>query len=219
MKNLLASLVLATQILVPQPISSETIFRYNNYEKKEVLEYVIKNSTIKKSPTGSIPVNFSVFQKIGFDYKLLGNLSHDLGMSEFIVKEPKTKSYIIKYPKGTTLMDAIEEHIEADRANLSYLIRMKPEDISIAVNFEAVPHGSNTDYKADVYVRPDNWGKRTIFTILSLIPSFDKMMGIKIDNLNKTSENLFQKLRENPNEIYKTSISDEEKRRIRSLFE
>jgi hypothetical protein len=140
-------------------------------------------------------------------------------MSDFIVKEPKRKSYFVKYSKGTTSMDAIEEYIETDKASLSYLIQMKPEEISIAVNFEAVPHGSNTDYKAEVYVRPDNWGKRTMFAILSFIPSFDKMIGIKIDSLNTTSKILFQKLRENPNEIYKTSISDEEKRKIMSLFE
>jgi len=95
MKKLIASLVLASQLLTFQAFG-ETISKYENKEKKESLEYVVNNSTLRRTLAGSLPISFSAFQKMGFDYKLLGQISKDLGVSGFTVKEPTKKIILPK---------------------------------------------------------------------------------------------------------------------------
>jgi len=98
---------------------------------------------------------------------------------------------------------------------------MKHENTSAAVDFKAFPDGlggTNTRYSVEVYVRPESWGRRTIFKILSIIPSFDRMIDSRINELNGISRALFTRLRENPYDIYKTTLTLEEKERIFKMF-
>jgi len=211
-KSLLAALLLAIQT---NNVSAETLFRYQNYENKTNLESIIKNPTISKTTSGIIPVEFETFQKMGFDYRLLGILSHDLLKSRLNITEPKFRSYKARDSQRIFYVDTIDEHIENDKARLLSFIDMHTDKYKIAVDFNAYPSGSNTAYRAKVYVKPETWyGKLT----LKFLCLFDGLVQGRIDDLTKTSKDLFTELRKNPDLIYQTTLSDEEKQKVRAYF-
>jgi hypothetical protein len=217
-KNLILKKLLLSAWLMTRPIFAEDSF-YENLDRTRTLENITNNFTIRKTQKGQMPINFSTFEKIGFDYPILGDLSRDLTGSKLVFTYSGEKEYYGTDLKRQIDISTVKEERLEGRLRILCIIHLKTDRCHVAVDFNAMPSGSNTSYNAEIYVRPNNFRTRTVLKALTKIPSFDRLVESKISDMMRTSENLFTILRKDPDMIYKTCLPFSDKQRIRRYFD
>jgi hypothetical protein len=206
MKKLLLWLLLYSNLAF-----GELISKYHNPAHQPEMEALERKHTLKRAPEGVIPIEFKTFREIGLNYPLLNKLAKEKGAPAYQILELDPKEYIASSSRKNITIRAVEEIIEIDELRAKYVIRMPEDRIRVGVHFEATSAGSNTAYKTTAFIQPDSITQRTLLKIISLFPSFDRIVDEKISDIATTTEEVFIELRENPQNIERKLLTREEK--------